>query len=133
MLGAHRHMASRRDLRPTSDRFAPEKRSDVMRQVRSRNTSPEIAVRKLLHRLGLRFRLHRKDLPGKPDVVLPKHRVIVFVNGCFWHQHVGCRRATVPEANHDWWCQKLARNVERDQANLSQLKNMGWRVMTVWQ
>jgi len=117
----------------SSDRFSPEKRSDIMRRVKSRNTSTEISVRKLLHRLGLRFRLHRTDLPGKPDIVLPRHRVAVFVNGCFWHQHRKCKRATVPAANHDWWSGKLARNVERDRANVLLLKKMGWRVLTVWE
>jgi len=127
-----RGMRYSRGPRKASDRFTPEKRSEIMRRVKSRNTSTEISVRKLLHRLGLRFRLHRRDLAGKPDIVLPRHHVVVFVNGCFWHQHA-CKRGTVPATNHDWWSKKLTRNVERDRANALELKRLGWRVLTVWE
>ena len=119
--------------RATSDRFTPEKRSEIMRQVKSSNTSPELFVRKLLHSQGFRFRLHKKDLPGKPDIVLPRYRAVIFVNGCFWHQHRRCKRASVPVANHDWWLKKLTRNARRDRANILELKKLGWLVLTVWE
>lgn len=119
--------------RETSDRFTPERRSEIMRQVKSTNTSPELFVRKLLHRLGFRFRLHRKDLPGKPDIVLPRFHAVIFVNGCFWHQHPRCRRAALPVANHEWWSQKLTRNAQRDRANTVELRKLGWIVLTVWE
>lgn len=127
-------MAGSRDqTRATSDRFTPEKRSEIMRQVKSTDTSPELSVRKLLHSLGFRFRLHRKDLPGKPDIVLPRYHAVIFVNGCFWHQHPRCKRAAVPVANHDWWSRKLTRNAQRDLANILELRKLGWFVLTVWE
>jgi DNA mismatch endonuclease (patch repair protein) len=124
---------SRVQTRATSDRFTPEKRSEIMRQVKSSDTSPELSVRKLLHSLGFRFRLHRKDLPGKPDIVLPRYQSVIFVNGCFWHQHPRCKRAALPVANHDWWSKKLTRNAQRDRANILELKKLGWLVLTVWE
>lgn len=116
-----------------TDSLSPEQRSSIMARVRSRDTSPEIAVRKALHRLGLRFRLHRRDLPGSPDIVLPKHRTAVFVHGCFWHSHEGCRRARVPATNIDYWRAKLDRNVARDTAMQATLARHGWRVMVIWE
>ncbi len=104
-----------------------------MAQVKSENTSPELAIRKLLHRLGFRFRLHRKDLPGKPDIVLPKHKTVIFVHGCFWHGHLGCKRASRPTSNTDFWNKKLDRNIERDRAAREELEKIGWRVMTIWE
>lgn len=104
-----------------------------MAQVKSENTSPELAIRKLLHRLGYRFRLHRKDLPGKPDIVLPKHKTVIFVHGCFWHGHLGCRRAARPTSNTDFWNAKLDRNIERDRNARKELKKLGWRVITIWE
>lgn len=104
-----------------------------MSRVGSKNTKPELLVRSVLHRMGYRFRLHRKDLPGSPDIVLPKHRTAVFVNGCFWHQHPGCRRATVPKNNSDYWRRKLERNVERDWAARARLEEMGWKAVTLWE
>jgi DNA mismatch endonuclease Vsr len=104
-----------------------------MRLVRSRDTKPELTVRSLLHQLGFRFRLHRKDLPGAPDIVLPRHRKIVFVNGCFWHCHSGCRRATRPATNREWWAERLGGNVRRDQQNLRRLRRRGWKVLVVWE
>lgn len=104
-----------------------------MAQVKSENTSPELAIRKLLHRLGYRFRLHRKDLPGKPDIVLPKHKTVVFVHGCFWHGHSGCKRAARPASNTDFWNKKLDRNIERDRKAREDLERMGWRVITIWE
>ena len=104
-----------------------------MSRVRAANTRPEIAVRRLFHRLGYRFRLHRRDLPGTPDLVLPKYRAVVFVHGCFWHQH-DCRRGRrQPASNRAYWEPKLARNVERDESAKSALRRMGWRVLTIWE
>ena len=104
-----------------------------MARVKATNTRPEIAVRRLVHRLGYRFRLHRRDLPGTPDLVLPRHRAVVFVHGCFWHQH-GCRRGQRrPSSNQAYWGPKLTRNVERDATAKSALARMGWRVLTIWE
>ncbi|WP_090734422.1 very short patch repair endonuclease [Azotobacter beijerinckii] len=108
-------------------------RSDIMRAVKRAHTGPEVAVRKLLHSLGLRFRLHRKALPGSPDIVLPKHRTVIFVHGCFWHRHPGCRYASTPKTRQDYWLPKFAANVERDARKSSQLKELGWRVLVVWE
>ncbi|MCX6023639.1 MAG: very short patch repair endonuclease [Chloroflexi bacterium] len=114
-----------------ADRYDAETRSRVMRQVHSTNTSIEIAVRKALHAAGFRFRLHRADLPGKPDVVLPRYRMIVFVHGCFWHGH-GCKRAKLPATNTEFWERKRGRNMARDTAAREALTAAGWRVRTVW-
>jgi len=115
------------------DRISKAKRSQVMRCVRGKDTLPEKLVRSILHRAGYRFRLHRKDLPGKPDIVLPKYQTVIFVNGCFWHQHTGCKKATVPFNNRQFWEKKLARTVERDAQNNRDLQIMGWCVITVWE
>ncbi len=104
-----------------------------MRRVRGKNTAPEIAVRSLLHRLGFRFRLHRGDLPGKPDIVLPKHKTTIFVNGCFWHRHVGCSRASTPASHREYWLPKFRRTIERDKANQEELRRRGWNVIVVWE
>ena len=97
-----------------TDNKSPQARHRNMAAVRSENTRPEILVRRTLFSLGFRFRLHRKDLPGCPDIVMPKYRIAIFVNGCFWHAHAGCRRASVPESHRDFWTEKLKRNTERD-------------------
>lgn len=115
------------------DHLSPEMRSMAMRAVRSRNTRPELWVRKLLHRAGYRFRLHRRDLPGSPDIVLPKWKTVVFVNGCFWHGHEGCRRAKLPSTRTDFWRAKVQRNQERDRTANEQLKVLGYRVVTLWE
>jgi DNA mismatch endonuclease, patch repair protein len=115
------------------DSFSPEKRSQIMGRVKGKNTTPELRVRKLLHRLGCRFRLHRKDLPGKPDIVLPKYHLCIFINGCFWHQHPGCRRATVPASNVRFWTEKLIRTQERDLQNIAELAALGWRTLVIWE
>lgn len=104
-----------------------------MRLVRSKNTNPEITVRSLLHRLGFRFRLHRKDLPGNPDIVLPRYSAVVFVHGCFWHRHKGCPRASTPATHQDYWIPKFKRTVERDRRNQKDLKQIGWKVIVVWE
>ena len=116
-----------------SDVFSPEKRSLVMRSVRSRDTAPELKLRKLLTRMGLRYRLHRADLPGRPDVVLASRRAAVFVHGCFWHGHDCARGARAPKANADYWQGKIARNRARDAASLQALTLQGWRPLVVWE
>ena len=104
-----------------------------MARVRAANTGPEIAVRRVVHGLGYRFRLHRRDLPGTPDLVLPKYRAVLFIHGCFWHQH-SCRRGQKqPASNQEYWGPKLSRNVERDAEARSALEALGWRVLTVWE
>lgn len=108
-------------------------RSKIMRAVRRADTKPELAVRKELHRLGFRFRLHRKDLPGTPDIVLPRHLVAIFVHGCFWHRHTGCSKATTPRTRADFWGQKFAANIARDEKNEAALSEKGWRVVTIWE
>lgn len=115
------------------ERITPEQRSRNMSRIRGRDTGPEWIVRRLLHRLGYRFRLHRKDLPGKPDIVLPKYRVVVFVHGCFWHSHPGCPRSTRPVQNREFWDAKLDRNSDRDQENRENLEALGWKVIVIWQ
>jgi DNA mismatch endonuclease (patch repair protein) len=104
-----------------------------MSGIRGKNTKPELVVRQHLHRLGFRFRVHVGTLAGKPDIVLPKHRTIVEVRGCFWHQHSGCRFAYMPKSNRDFWKKKLRSNFERDQRNDRALRSLGWRVLTVWE
>jgi DNA mismatch endonuclease (patch repair protein) len=104
-----------------------------MAAIRGTDTSPELKVRSLLHRLGYRFRLHRRDLPGSPDIVLSKHRTVVFVHGCFWHRHPGCRYSTTPKTRADFWNRKFEQNVERDHRQERRLREMGWSVMIVWE
>ena len=117
----------------TTDVFSPEKRSSVMRQVKGRNTSPELKVRRALTKLGARFRLHRKDLPGAPDIVLPGRKLAIFVHGCFWHGHDCARGSRVPKQNRDYWLGKVGRNRERDAASRGALATLGWRVETIWE
>lgn len=109
------------------------KQSGIMRAVRRAHTKPEVLVRKTMHALGLRFRLHVRSLPGSPDVVLAKHRTAVFVHGCFWHRHPGCRYATTPKTRQDFWVPKFEANVERDARKEAQLRELGWRVLVVWE
>ena len=108
-------------------------RSRIMAQVKSKDTKPEMAVRRLLHGLGYRYRLHRKDLPGRPDLTFPSRRKVVFVNGCFWHSHANCAKVRMPSSNTEFWLAKLKRNSERDELNLSLLKESGWTPMTIWE
>lgn len=114
------------------DRLTQEKRSALMRNVKGKHTTPELAVRSMLHRMGFRFRLHRKDLPGKPDIVFPSRKKIVFVNGCFWHGH-DCRYGRLPKSKPDFWEPKIEGNRARDARNIESLRNLGWDVLTVWQ
>lgn len=115
------------------DILTPEERSRVMSHITGKDTRPEMIVRSLLHRLGFRFRLHHRDLPGKPDIVLPRRKAVIFVHGCFWHRHQGCKDATIPKTNTGFWLNKLNRNVERDLKAASALKAAGWRVLYVWE
>lgn len=109
------------------------RRSEMMAGIRGRDTAPERAVRRVAHRMGLRFRLHRKDLPGRPDLVFPRHRLAVFVHGCFWHRHEGCRYAYTPKSRAAFWTRKFAGNVARDRRNEDALRDLGWRVLIVWE
>ena len=104
-----------------------------MSQIKGRDTKPEKIVRSTLHTLGYRFRLHRKDLPGKPDITLPKHKTVVFVHGCFWHGHKGCRRAARPMSNIEFWNTKIDANMRRDRSAQRALTTLGWRYIIVWQ
>ncbi len=115
------------------DVFQPKERSRIMSRVRAEDTSPEKLVRSLIHRMGYRFRLHVKDLPGKPDIVLPRHKKVIFVHGCFWHQHEGCPHAARPASNTEYWNKKLDRNIIRDREHLQQLEYLGWSVLIVWE
>lgn len=108
-------------------------RSRMMAGIKGKNTTPEIRLRKALHRGGFRFRLHASKLPGKPDIVLPKYRTAIFVHGCFWHRHEGCRYASVPKSNAAFWEDKFVRNVERDSSNVANLIKAGWQVCIVWE
>jgi DNA mismatch endonuclease (patch repair protein) len=116
-----------------TDVFSPEKRSAVMRQVKGRDTSPELKVRRMLLDLGLRYRLHRRDLPGAPDIVLPGRRLAIFVHGCFWHGHDCPRGARIPKQNRDYWTAKIGRNRIRDEASQAALKAAGWFPLIVWE
>jgi len=117
----------------STDVFTPDQRSAVMRRVKGRDTTPELKLRKLLTRMGLRYRLHRKDLPGSPDVAFMGRRVAIFMHGCFWHGH-DCRRgARRPKANADYWLAKIGRNRARDAASLAALDAMGWRALVIWE
>ena len=115
-----------------NDIVTTHKRSLMMSGIRGRDTGPELRVRRVLHGLGYRFRLHRKDLPGSPDVVLPKHKVAIFIHGCFWHKH-GCRSFRWPETRQDFWRGKLQTNQSRDIACEAALREAGWRVLTIWE
>src|SRR5690242_14523438 len=115
------------------DTITPQQRSALMSKVRSKDTAPELTVRSFLHRAGLRFRLHRADLPGKPDIVLPSRKIAVFVHGCFWHRHANCRKATTPATNRRFWSQKFDANQARDRKTRLALRRLGWKVVVVWE
>ena len=110
-----------------------KRRSELMAGIRRHDTAPELAVRRIAHRMGLRFRLHRKDLPGRPDLVFPRHRLVVFVHGCFWHRHEGCRYASTPKSRIAFWTEKFAANVARDARQEAALRALGWRVLVIWE
>ena len=116
-----------------TDVFSNEKRSWIMCRVKGRDTKPEILVRSLIFHMGFRFRLHRRDLPGTPDIVLPRHRKVIFVHGCFWHGHKSCPRSTRPTTNENFWNNKLDGNIKRDKRYCIELRQMGWKVLIVWE
>lgn len=117
------------------DIMTSEKRSALMSRIRGKNTHPELAVRMLAHRWGFRFRLHRRDLPGTPDLVFPRLRKAVLVHGCFWHHHsdTACKNAVIPKTRRDWWIAKLSANIDRDARNLASLRADGWDVLVIWE
>lgn len=114
------------------DTRTEEQRRRIMQSVKSKDTGPELVVRRLLHAMGYRFRLHRKELPGRPDIVLPKHRKAIFVHGCFWHWH-GCSKGQLPKSRLDYWRPKLEANLKRDRTKREQLESLGWATLVVWQ
>ncbi len=125
-------MRSGKDGR-VKDRLTKARRSWNMSRIRGKDTGPEMAVRSLLHRMGYRFRLHVAGLPGKPDIVLPKHRTVVLVHGCFWHRHKGCKNCTTPTNNRQFWVAKLEGNAVRDRVKRQALRKLGWRVVVIWE
>ncbi|MFU8771989.1 MAG: very short patch repair endonuclease [Anaerolineales bacterium] len=116
-----------------TDIISPEHRSWNMSRIRSHNTSPERRVRSFLHRAGFRFRLHVKNLPGRPDIVLPKYRTVIFVHGCYWHRHPGCKYTYTPKSRVEFWKNKFKQNIERDKQNKALLRDEGWKVLTIWE
>lgn len=118
-----------------TDTVTPERRSQIMANIRSKGMKPELIVRRLTHSMGYRYRPHRKDLPGKPDLVFPAGRKVIFVHGCFWHQHAdpACKIARRPKSNLDYWLPKLQRNVERDAEHRDRLSALGWQVLVIWE
>lgn len=110
-----------------------KRRSEMMSRIKWRDTTPELAVRRMAHRLGFRFRLYRKDLPGHPDLVFPRHRAVVLVHGCFWHRHSGCPYAYTPKTRVQFWTDKFSQNVDRDHRNEDALKRLGWQVLVLWE
>lgn len=116
-----------------TDHIDTEARSRLMSRVRSKNTRPEMALRRALHAQGYRYRVHRKDLPGSPDIVFPARKRVVFVHGCFWHRHAGCKLSSTPKSNVEFWTRKFEANVARDLRNQRELEQMGWQVFVIWQ
>jgi DNA mismatch endonuclease (patch repair protein) len=115
------------------DIWSKQKRSEVMSKIRGKNTKPEMILRSQLFRQGFRFRVHQKDLPGKPDIVLAKYKTVIFVHGCFWHYHKDCREGRIPSTNSKFWREKLLKNVEKDEKHIEVLKETGWKVIVVWE
>ncbi len=116
------------------DHISPEHRSWNMSRIRGKDTSPELVVRSYMHNLGFRFRLHKKNLPGRPDLILPKYNTVMFVHGCFWHQCPNCERGSrIPKSNVDYWEKKLNRNIERDRQHVKDLRGLGYKVITIWE
>jgi DNA mismatch endonuclease (patch repair protein) len=116
-----------------TDTISKQHRSWNMSRIKGKNTKPEKVVRSLLHRIGYRFRLHRKDLPGKPDIVLPKYKTVIFVHGCFWHRHKGCKYAYIPKSRQKFWNKKFQGNIERDKEHQKELQKQGWKVIIIWE
>lgn len=116
-----------------TDIFSKEKRSEIMSKIGPKDSKPEIIVRKIVHSLSYRFRLHRKDLPGNPDLVFPKYKKAIFVHGCFWHGHKRCQRGKLPATNTTFWEEKISGNVKRDKSNFNKLRRLGWKYLVIWQ
>lgn len=116
-----------------TDIFKKGKRSQIMSHISGKNTKPEIIIRKIVHSLGFRFRLHKKELPGKPDLVFPKYKKVIFVNGCFWHGHKNCLRSKLPSTNKKFWEEKIEGNKRNDKSNKIKLKKLGWDYLVIWQ
>ncbi len=116
-----------------TDKLTPERRSLNMSKIRAKNTSPEMMVRRIVHSMGFRYRLHVRELPGKPDLVLPRLKKIIEIRGCFWHQHEGCVESHFPKSQIEYWRPKLTKNVERDRLNESKLTSNGWTILTIWE
>jgi len=116
-----------------ADVHEPSVRSYNMRKIKGKDTKPEMIVRKYLFSNGYRYRLHDKKLPGKPDIVLKKHNVVIFVHGCFWHKHKNCKYFVIPKTRTDWWLEKINRNVNNDVRHQNELKLLGWRIITIWE
>jgi DNA mismatch endonuclease, patch repair protein len=117
------------------DKITPAQRSEVMSSVRSKNTQPELTVRRMVHGLGYHYQLHRRELPGQPDLVFRSRRKVIFIHGCFWHRHPdpGCRRVRTPASNVDYWQEKFAKNIQRDQEHIEALRSRGWDVLVIWE
>ena len=116
-----------------TDTVDSAKRSEIMSRIRGRDTKPEMTVRRIAHGLGFRFRVHRRDLPGSPDIVFPRHRAVIMVHGCFWHRHRGCKYASSPRTRVQYWSNKFEVNVVRDERAATELRDLGWRVMVIWE
>lgn len=115
------------------DVYTPEKRSDIMRRVRGEDTGPERLVRRALHQMGYRYHIHDRGLPGSPDVVLQRQRAVIFIHGCFWHGHKGCKHSARPSSNVEFWKRKLDRNTQRDRENIRALRRARWKVLVIWE
>ncbi len=116
-----------------ADTLTAERRSENMRRIRSKGTKPELLVRRFVHAQGFRYRLHVANLPGKPDLVFPKLNKVIFVHGCFWHLHKGCREGRIPESRREYWKPKLLKNVERDCSHVAALRTLGWKILVIWE
>ena len=120
-------------MKKVANHIISASRSKNMSAIKSKNTKPEVEVRKLLHSMGFRFRLHKKDLPGSPDIVLPKYKTVIFVHGCFWHRHRNCKYASNPKTRVEFWNKKFKDNIERDIKNQEKLKSLGWKLKIIWE
>ena len=116
-----------------TDVHEPAVRSYNMSKIKAKDTKPELMVRKFLHKNGLRYKLHDKSLPGKPDIVLPKYKTVIFVHGCFWHGHEDCRYYVIPKTRTEWWLNKISRNIQKDEENYNKLREIGWNVLTIFE
>jgi DNA mismatch endonuclease, patch repair protein len=116
-----------------TDKLSKEKRSWNMSRIKCKDTKPELQVRSIFHSMGLRFRINRKDLPGRPDLILPKHKTAVFVHGCYWHRHRGCKYSYIPKSNTEFWNEKFRKNILRDKKQKNCLMNLGWNVLIIWE